>query len=134
MPELLNKILTCTYSDLFPHDKNEIEAKYRAYAKKVHPDINKDANAEAAFRRLTELKDEALAALANGSWHEKGIMSFKLDNGSILRIRYKYHRILDICEYYVSKTRLIYIFDAAHKRFMRISGIFLLLGIVPTRK
>ena len=117
MPELLNKILTCTYSDLFPHDKNEIEAQYRAYAKKVHPDINKDANAEAAFRRLTELKDEALAALANGSWHEKGIMSFKLDNGSTLRIRYKYHRILDICEYYVSKTRLIYIFDAAHKRF-----------------
>lgn len=36
MPELLNKILTCTYSDLFPHDKNEIEAQYRAYAKKVH--------------------------------------------------------------------------------------------------
>lgn len=76
MPELLNKILTCTYSDLFPHDKNEIEAQYRAYAKKVHPDINKDANAEATFRHLTELKDEALAALANGSWHEKGIMSF----------------------------------------------------------
>lgn len=46
MPELLNKILTCTYSDLFPHDKNEIEAQYRAYAKKVHPDINKDANVE----------------------------------------------------------------------------------------
>lgn len=56
MPELLNKILTCTYGDLFSHDKNEIEAQYRAYAKKGHPDINKDANAEAAFRRLTELK------------------------------------------------------------------------------
>ena len=28
MPEILNKILTCTYGDLFPHDKNEIEAQY----------------------------------------------------------------------------------------------------------
>ena len=117
MPEILNKILTCTYGELFKRSKDDIEAKYRAYAKKVHPDVNKDPKAEEAFRRLTELKDEALKALTDGSWHEKGVISFKLDNGFTLRIRYKYHRILDICEYYISKTRLIYIFDEAYKRF-----------------
>ena len=117
MPEILNKILTCTYSELFSRSKDDIEAKYRAYAKKVHPDVNKDPKAEEAFRRLTELKDEALKALTDGSWREKGVISFKLDNGSTLRIRYKYRRVLDICEYYISKTRLIYIFDEAYKRF-----------------
>lgn len=72
MPEILNKILTCTYSELFSRSKDDIEAKYRAYAKKVHPDVNKDPKAEEAFRHLTELKDEALKALTDGSWREKG--------------------------------------------------------------
>ena len=60
MPEILNKILTCTYSELFSSSKDDIEAKYRAYAKKVHPDVNKDPSADLSFRRLTELKAEAL--------------------------------------------------------------------------
>lgn len=117
MTDLINKILTCSYSELFKNNKDDVLQKYREYVKLVHPDICHDSNADKAFNRLTELKNEAIIAIENGTWFEKDTIYYSLTTGQKLRIKHLYHHLLDVCEYYVCKTRLIYIFDRAYKKY-----------------
>lgn len=114
---LISKILSCSYSDLFTQNKSNIENEYRSLSKQVHPDLNKHPKAQEAFVRLTALKNEALKAVNEGVWYEKNVIVYKLDDGSFMRMRYRYYRKLDVCEYYICSSRLVYIFDAKHKKF-----------------
>lgn len=115
--DIIDKILKKDYSLIFSNDKNKISTEYKTYAKQVHPDINKDPRATEAFRILTELKEKALEDVARGIWEQKGFIQFSLTNGARIKIHYQYHKALEICEYYVCRERVIYVFDSSKRKF-----------------
>lgn len=117
MTDLIDKILKSSYSELFKNNTDEIARIYREYVKQVHPDVCKDPRADEAFKRLTELKQEALDAISCGAWFEKDTVYYSLTTGQKLRIRHLYHHVLDICEYFVCRTRVLYVFDEAYKKY-----------------
>ena len=113
--DILDKILKSDYSKLFSNDKNLIEKEYKSYVKQVHPDINKDSRATNAFQKLSELKAAALKAISEGTWKQEDYIQFKTIDNKIIKVNYLYHRALDICEYYVCKERVIYVFNKTEK-------------------
>lgn len=115
--DIFDKILKGDYSKLFSNDKNLIEKEYKTYVKQVHPDVNKDSRATNAFQKLCELKAAALKAVSEGTWKQEDFIQFKTIDNKTIKVSYQYHRVIEICEYYVTKTHVIYIFDKSKKKF-----------------
>lgn len=119
MKDILEKILKGTYSDIFSNDEKAIEKEYKTYVKQVHPDVNKDARATTAFQKLSELKAAALKAVSEGTWKQEDYIQFQTIDGSKIKIHYQYYRALDVCEYYVCKEHVIYVFDKSKEKFYK---------------
>ena len=117
--DLIEKILTSEYSKLFSNNAAKIDKEFKEYAKKVHPDVNNSPQAAEAFQQLVKLRDAALKAIELGIWERKNYIQFKTKAGKTLEIAYQYHRVLDVCDMYVCRKRVIYVFNRDKEKYYK---------------
>lgn len=117
--ELIDKVLTSKYGSIFTSESEaKIELQYKKYCKLLHPDVNNDPRATDAFARLGQLKELAVQALQSGHWEEDNIVYFQRPGTlNTLKIEYLYHQTTDVCEYYVTKGHVVYVFDIKRKKY-----------------
>lgn len=104
--------------DLFPQSsKEEIRKMYKMYCLIYHPDVCKDPRAGDAFAKLTMLYNMALKNLDRDSWEKTNYIEFHLTTGKTIQITYQFHSTFELGEYYVTSTKIIYVFDFSKKKY-----------------
>jgi hypothetical protein len=116
---LIDKILgeKTLYGDLFPHDNIKIPLEYKRMCKLIHPDVCHDPRATDAFAKLQEFYNLASKALSSGMWEATNYVEFKTTTGKTLQLKYMYHGIFEIGEYFVCSKHIVYLFDFSKKKY-----------------
>ena len=116
---LIDKILkeNTLYGDLFPHDNMQLPLEYRRMCKLIHPDVCSDPRATDAFAKLQNMYKEAVAALGSGMWEATNYVEFKTVAGKTLQLKYMYHGVFEIGEYFVCSKHIVYLFDFSKKKY-----------------
>lgn len=117
--DLFDKILTSKYSKLFSNNADKVEKEFKDYVKKIHPDVSSDSRATEAFQQLVKLKEAALKAIELGIWEKENYIQFKTLAGKTLEISYQYQRTLEMCDLYVCRKRVIYVFDKSKEKYYK---------------
>lgn len=117
--DLIEKVLTATYGSIFTSESEaKIEVQYKQYCKTIHPDVNSDPRATEAFMRLGQLKELAVQALRTGLWEDDNAIYFqRVGTKNTLRIQYLYRHKTNVCEYFVTKHYVVYVFETNRKRY-----------------
>ena len=105
------------YGDIFPNDAKKIPLSYKDWCKKIHPDVCADPQATDAFMRLQKFYNEATAAVCSGTWEGTNYIEFVTTNGKHLQLKYLYHCVFEIGEYYICNKHIIYVFDFSKKKY-----------------
>lgn len=116
---LIDKILDekTKYGDIFPNDNVKLPVKYKELCKKIHPDSCDDTRSTDAFTRLQTLYNEAAENVGAGVWEGTNYIEYKTVAGKTLQIKYSYHCVFELGEYYVCNKNIIYIFDFSKKKY-----------------
>ncbi len=93
---------------LFPNDRDAAKARYRALARKWHPDHN--PGQEAVFEHVAALYRAVLAKIAAGNWQPPGRLILKPRRGGTeYRIRFHKRHTLEIGDMYVADSVVAFV-------------------------
>lgn len=113
--EIIDKILEAEKcGDIFERNETKIRSLFRTYAKRIHPDVCNDPQAQKAFSKLNKLYESALNHISNHTWEETG--SVQISQKIILK------GVKDISSFelgarYVTDTQVAYIFDSGKDKY-----------------
>lgn len=94
---------------LFPNSEDEAKSLFRDMAKRWHPDVNKDPQAQAVFDRLNKLYDNVLDKIRNKTWSKPGELSILGKDGKTRVIKYRRKRTFELGEMAYGNGVLCYI-------------------------
>jgi hypothetical protein len=90
---------------------DKVEAEYKIFAKKFHPDLSSDKKqAEEAFKQLNFLHVLAKNKIKIGEWQIPNQLDFVAIDGKPYRIRYIKEFDAGICKGYVGREIVAYVF------------------------
>ena len=117
--KLITKLLDekTKYGDIFKNDGHKLPIDYKNMCKLIHPDVCADPRATDAFARLQILYNEASECVGTSVWEGTNYIEIKTTAGKTLQIKYQYHCVFEIGEYYVCNRNIIYIFDFSKKKY-----------------
>lgn len=107
-------------TDIFPmKEEKELKAAYRRLAKKYHPDVSPNKDAEQLFIHLSALYSGALEGLKVGI---VGVptkqIELPLDTGKKLKITYFSENVFELGLCYVCNRSIIYLISEKHQKYV----------------
>ena len=103
--------------EIFVNNIDETKKLYKQLAKIYHPDVNKDVEAEKAFRHLQELYAEAKRKLEKGIWEVKNLLTLETTLGKKISFKYLTEKKFELGMIYVGKKHILYKIEEKHKKY-----------------
>ena len=103
------------YSKLFSNNLDEAKVAYRELAKQLHPDVNKEADANTAFAHVTHLYESAIADIGSGTYVIEGQIALHGIDGKVRTIRYIKHHLCEFGELFYGRSVITYIYRPEYK-------------------
>ena len=100
---------------LFPNSEDEAKSLFRDMAKRWHPDVNKDPQAQAVFARLNKLYDNVLDKIKNKTWSKPGELSLRGKDGKIRTVKYRRKHSFELGEMVYGDRVICYVVKPEHK-------------------
>lgn len=95
----------------------ETKREYFALAKKWHPDMNADKNADKVFAHINKLHEAAVEKIDSGIWGFAGVAYLESASGNERIVRYHSEQVFELGRFYVGDEHVTYVLDKAYEDF-----------------
>lgn len=103
--------------DIYTNDINIIKLEFRELAKKYHPDVCKDKDANVCFEIINTLYKNGIDKINKGIWTEKDVFFINTIDNRKIKIKFLSKKQFELGEFYICKNHIIYIFNNEYEKY-----------------